>query len=139
MYGVVDVRSPKTPANPAASLTLTFPMPRNIGNGSHGHWRARHAQRVAYFRALDMLQLLGKIPAPPTSPHGRVRVDSIMHLANQMDVDNALRRHKWILDWLKTRGYIADDSPKHLEWVSFPEQRVKRDGNYRVELSLTPL
>ncbi len=62
-----------------------------------------------------------------------------MHLSNQMDVDNALRRHKWILDWLKTRGYVVDDSPKHLEWVSFPEQRVKRDGNYRVELTLTPL
>lgn len=123
----------------ARDVHLTFPMPLNIGNGSHGHWRTRHAQRIAYLKALDSLQLVGKIPPPPPRAYDCVRLDSIMHLANQMDVDNALRRHKWILDWLKTRGYIADDSPKHLVWVSFPEQRVKRDGNYRVELTLTPL
>lgn len=140
-----DARRSVTPSIPlsavpaAATIRLTFPMPRNIGNGAHGHWATRNAQRVAYLKALDTLQACGKIPAPPKKPFDRVRVDSIMHLANQMDVDNALRRHKWILDFLKTRGYIVDDSPKHLEWVSFPEQHVKRDGNYRVELSITPI
>ncbi len=114
-------------------------MPRNISNGSHGHWATRYGQRTAYLNELDMLQALGKLPAPPAIPFSRVRIDSVMHLGMPMDQDNAMRRHKWILDFLKTRGYIVDDSPKHLEWVSFPEQRVKRDGNYRVELSLTPL
>jgi hypothetical protein len=59
-----------------------------------------------------------------------------MHLGAMMDHDNALRRHKWPLDWLKTRRYIVDDSPAHLNWKSFPEQRVKRDGNYRIDLTL---
>lgn len=120
-------------------VTLTFPMPLNIGNGAHGHWRTRHNQRVAYLKALDMLQAAGKIPAPPPRAFDRVRLDSIMHLARQMDVDNALRRHKWCLDFLKTRGYIVDDSPKHVEWVSFPEQRVKVNGDYKIVLTLEPL
>lgn len=121
------------------TLTFEFPMPRNIGNGGHYHWRTRHNQKLAYIKALDALQAVGKLPPPPKERIQRARVDSVMHLASQMDHDNALRRHKWVLDWLKTRGYIADDSPKHLEWVSFPEQRVKRNGNYRIALTLTPL
>lgn len=130
--------TPRLRSVTAPKLTLTFPMPLNIGNGSHGHWRTRHNQKQAYFRALDALQAAAQLPAPPPAPLERAKVDSVMHLARQMDVDNAMRRHKWILDWLKTRGYIVDDSPSHLEWISFPEQRVKRDGNHRVELTLIP-
>ena len=114
-------------------------MPRNIANGSHGHWRVREAQRKAYRAVLDMLQLTKQITPPPATPFARARIDSVMHLANQMDVDNALRRHKWVLDWLKTSGYITNDSPTCLEWVSFPEQRVKRDGNYRIDITLVEL
>jgi hypothetical protein len=121
------------------TLRITVPMPLNIANGSHGHWAIRDKQRKAYLKALDTLQLVKQIPAPPEKPFARVRLDSIMHLARQMDPDNAARRHKWVLDWLRTRGYIVDDSPKCLEWVSFPEQHVKRDGNYRIELTLKKL
>jgi hypothetical protein len=124
--------APRTP-----TLTLTFPMPLNIGNGGHYHWRTRANQKAAYVKALDTLQGAGIIPPPPRKALDHVTVDSIMHLARQMDVDNAMRRHKWVMDWLKTRGYIVDDSPAHLTWVSFPEQHIKRDGNYRIELTLT--
>ncbi len=122
--------------SPRTAFRLTVPMPVNISNSDRG-WRVRIGQKKAYFRALDTLQLLGRIPAPPRRALDGVTLDSIMHLARQMDVDNAMRRHKWVLDWLKTRGYIVDDSPAHLTWVSFPEQRVKRDGNYCIELTLT--
>jgi len=120
-------------------LRITVPMPLNIGNGSHGHWATRDNQRKAYLRTLDTLQAAGKIPAPPSKPFERARLDSVMYLARQMDPDNAARRHKWVLDWLRTRGYIVDDSPKHLEWVSFPEQRVKRRDMYEIALTLTKL
>lgn len=120
-------------------LVITVPMPRNIGNGSHGHWAVRDKQRKAYLSALDQLQGAGMIPPPPPKPFARARIDSVMHLANMSDHDNAMRRHKWPLDWLRTRGYLVDDGPKHLEWVSFPEQRVKRDGNYRIVLTLHEL
>ncbi len=114
-------------------------MPLNIGNGGHYHWRTRSNQRKAYLKALDQRQAAKLIPPPPPTPFARARIDSVMHLANVMDKDNAMRRHKWVLDWLKTRGYITDDNDKHLDWVSFPEQRVKRDGNYRIELTLTEM
>ena len=119
------------------ALVITLPMPLNIGNGSHGHWRTRLNQKQAYFKALDTLQAAGKIPAPPKEPLDRATVDSVMHLARQMDVDNAMRRHKWPLDWLRTRRYIVDDSPTHLSWTSFPEQRVKRNGDYKIVLTFS--
>jgi hypothetical protein len=56
-----------------------------------------------------------------------------------MDDGNAMNRHKWIEDWLTTRGYIVDDRKKNLEWEGFPEQIVKRDGNYSITLTLTPI
>lgn len=126
-------------AAPRRTLALRVPMPLNIGNGSHGHWATRDKQRKAYLKALDMLQAAQRIPPPPPEPFGRVKLDSVMHLASMMDHDNAVRRHKWALDWLRTRGYIVDDSPKCLEWVSFPEQRVKRTGEYSIELTLMEL
>ena len=106
--------APMTREERRRAITITVPMPRNIGNGSHGHWAVRNKQRVAYLKALDTLQAAGMIPAPPPKAFERVKLDSIMHLAAQMDVDNAMRRHKSVLDWLKTRGYIVDGSPKHL-------------------------
>ncbi len=62
-----------------------------------------------------------------------------MYLGGAMDDDNAMARHKPLLDWLKTRGYIADDRKKNIVWEGLPEQIVKRDGNYRIELTITPL
>mgnify|MGYP001617675201 CR=1 FL=1 len=57
-----------------------------------------------------------------------------------MDDGNALHRcEKWPCDWLKTRGYIVDDRRSCLTWETLPAQVVKRDGNYRIELVLTPL
>jgi hypothetical protein len=121
------------------ALRIVVPMPPNIGNGSHGHWAVRNKQRTAYLKALDMLQAVGQIPPPPTKPLERVELDSVMRLSRMMDHDNAVRRHKWVLDWLKTRRYIADDSPAHLTWTSFPEQQIKRWDRYEIILELQPL
>lgn len=56
-----------------------------------------------------------------------------------MDDDNAIARHKPLLDWLKKRRYIVDDRRSRLRWESLPDQVVKRDGNYRIVLILTPV
>jgi hypothetical protein len=120
----------------AKPLHVIVPMPPNIGNGSHGHWAVRDKQRKAYLKALDMWQAAKRIPPPPPEPLQRATIDSVMNLSRMMDQDNAMRRHKWVLDWLKTRGYIADDSPKVLTWVSFPEQRVKMHDEYTIEITL---
>ncbi len=126
------------PAEPEP-LVITVPMPINISNGGHYHWRTTYKQKTAYINALDMRQIARLIPRPPAVPFPRARISAVMHLANRMDADNAMRRCKWPLDWLKTRGYIADDSPKVLDWAGFPEQVVKRDGDYRITFTLTPL
>ena len=130
---------PLTALPASAALHITVPMPMNISNGSHSHHMVRHKQKLAYWKALDMMQAGELIPKPPRRPLDGITLDSVMHLARQMDVDNAMRRHKWVMDWLKTRGYIVDDSPKHLTWASFPEQHIRRDGNYRIELTLQTL
>jgi hypothetical protein len=132
-----------------APLTLTLPMPPNIANGSHSHWRTRHREKIGYWADLDTIRAICctagwghateyRIPAPPTAPYRRATIRSTMHLGAAMDQSNSMRRHKWVEDWLVTRGYIADDRKKCLTWEAFPEQVVKRDGKYRLILTLTP-
>ena len=118
-------------------MIINVPMPLNIANGSHGHWATRKKQKDAYFRALDIYQAVGKIPKPPAKPFAMTRIAVVMYLANRMDADNTMRRCKWPLDWLKTRGYIKDDSPKHLDWADIPEQIIKRSGQYRIVFTLS--
>lgn len=123
-----------------AALTLTLPMPAPVTNRRTGNgWRTVHAEKLRYAAACDALQGAGLIPPPPRTPFARATIASVMHLGHAMDDDNALVRHKVSIDWLRTRGYIADDRKKCLQWAGLPEQIVKRDGNYRLVLTLTPL
>ncbi|MDB4893127.1 MAG: hypothetical protein JWL61_4982 [Gemmatimonadetes bacterium] len=137
-------REAEAEAMSADPLTLVLPMPDNIANGAHGHWRTKHAAKVTYWKALDAIQIHGTIgpwivPSPPRTPFAKATLSSVMHLGGAMDDSNAMRRHKWVEDWLKTRGYIVDDRKKCLTWTGFPEQIVKRDGNHRLVLTLTPI
>lgn len=118
-------------------IILTAPMPDNINsNKGRTHWRARDRLRKEYFMRLDDLQGCGLI-RPPDRILRRVTIRSVMYLGNYMDDDNAVARHKPLLDWLKTRGYIVDDNRKYLRWEGFPEQIVRRNGEYRIELTIT--
>jgi hypothetical protein len=126
-------------------MRIVVPMPPNIGNGSHGHWRTRHREKVAYWETLDMLAMMAereslrapfRIPRAPAQPLARATISSTMYLGGPMDDSNAMRRHKWVEDWLVTRGYLADDRKKCLTWTGFPQQVVKRGQDYRIELQL---
>ena len=119
-------------------LTLTVPMPPNLAN-ARMHWRVRHKAKHDYWDRLDALYLLHQMPWPDAVPPERAAIKVRMYLGARMDHDNAMARLKFLLDWLVMSHYIADDSPKRLEWEGLPEQVVKRDGNYRVEVTLTPL
>ena len=118
-------------------LHITVPMPANISNGSHSSWQGRHGQKLAYWKQLDERQNVGLIPPPPPRPFTKATLRSTMHLGAAMDDSNAMRRHKWVEDWLTTRGYIADDRKKVLTWEGFPEQRLSRYGERKIELVLT--
>lgn len=119
-------------------LTLTLPMPPNLGN-ARMHWRVRHKAKHDYWERLELLYQARKVPWPEAVPPEKASIKVRMFLGAQMDHDNAMARLKFLIDWLVMSHYIVDDSPKALEWESFPEQIIKRDGNYRVEVTLTPL
>lgn len=121
-------------------LVFTAPMPELVTNSNRGrsrHWRAAHREKLAYWDKLDLLAAAKQIPRPPASPIAKCTVRSVMYLGGAMDDDNAIARHKPLLDWLKKRSYIVDDRRKCLRWEALPDQIVKRDGNYRIVLTLT--
>ena len=117
-------------------LTFVLPLPPNMGN-YRGHWRGKETKRTAYIRECDMrATALGYVTYPaPTAP---VRLTSTLYMGAHMDDDNALARLKWPVDWLKTRGYLVDDRRTHCR-MTIPEQVVKRNQEYRVEITLSPL
>lgn len=121
----------------ATAVEFRFPMPPHIGN-ARGHWRARHGKKQQFYSTCDLMQKLKLLPAPPRRPWGQVTASSVMHLGAMMDDDNALARHKYVLDWLKTRGYLADDRRTNIEWARLPEQIIGRKQKYEIVLTLTP-
>lgn len=127
---------------PREALELVVPMPPRLTNSEKGrsrHWRALKRERDAYWRALDDRQAAGLVPPPPPVPFPRAGISSVMHLGAAMDTDNAMARHKWVCDWLRTRGYVAEDRRDVLVWQAFPEQRIQRGQEYRIVLTLMPL
>lgn len=122
----------------ARSLRFEFPMPPNIAN-ERMHWRVKLNAKKAFYAASDLKQAAGSFPAPPPSPFRRATASVVMVLGAAMDEDNSAHRCKWVWDWLKTRGYIADDKKKVLHQAGYPQQRIKRGGPYRIEITLTEL
>jgi hypothetical protein len=116
------------------ALTLSLPMPLNIAN-ARLHWRVKQNAKVAYFDTLDTMQAAKLLPAPPKTPLAAPRIAVVMTLGNRMDLDNAMARLKWPLDFLQSRGYIVND--KDLQWEGMPTQRVTRSSPSVITLTLT--
>jgi hypothetical protein len=100
------------------------------------HWRTKHKKRLDYFTACDFCEMMRHEVHP--APRSPVELRATLYMGNHMDDDNALARLKWPVDWLKTRGYLVDDARKHCR-MTIPEQVVKRNQEYRVEITLTPI
>jgi hypothetical protein len=140
---VAEARTP-------APLTLVVPMPPNVTNRSRGstHWRRAWREKTNYCSMLDYIAayppnsdggLAGcELPPPPSVPFAHVLVTSDMVLGGAMDDDNAVARHKWLLDWLVAHGYLASDRRTCVRWAAFPTQRVTRKEPARIHLTLTP-
>lgn len=126
------------PDRAGAVLVFRFPMPENIANKSSGrsHWRTQWREKESLLALCDTLQGGDILPPPPAEPWAKVEVSSCMTLYNPMDDDNAMARHKPLLDWLKTRGYIVDDRKKCLSWAALPRQRISRKNEPGIELTL---
>lgn len=98
-------------------MHLTLPLPRNTANGAHGHWAVRHRQKRVYWDTLSTLMYAREIPKPPAEWPAFATVTVTLHVFNRMDHDNAHRRLKWVLDWLRGHGYIAGDREDQIELV----------------------
>lgn len=137
------------------SIRMTLPLPpslTNSGKGRSRHWRALEKEKDAYWQRLDLvLYMTGRlprgqsmppamfqVPSPPHDPIERAEASGVLYLWNPMDDGNALARLKWLEDWLVRRGYLRNDSRKHLRWAALPEQVIDR-ANPRVELTVRPL
>lgn len=125
----------------SGALEIVLPMPptlTNSGRGRSRHWRALEREKADYWMRCLAEKQAKRIPPPPATPIPFATLRSVMHLGGAMDEDGAVSRHKWALDWLVKQGYLATDRRKGLRWECFPEQIVKRDGNYRLVLTLSP-
>lgn len=120
------------------TLRFEFPLPPRVLNaGNKAHWSVTHGQKQRYYATCDLMQKLGMLPKPPARPFKQAALTSLMRLGAWMDDDNAMARHKFVLDWLKTRGYVTDDRKKNIRWTALPEQKVGRKQKYNIELTLT--
>lgn len=123
-----------------AVLTFAFPLPPNLNREQTQHWGAKHRMRQEWYQSADNCQVYGRVPAPPPKAWTRVRIAAVLTMPTVMDEDNAMRRAaKWPLDWLKTRGYIVNDTRKVVEWAGLPEQRITRSTPPGLTITITPL
>lgn len=132
---------------PAAPLVFVVPMPpliTNAGGQRSRHWRALEREKAEYWDALDFVALgwTGgpgyRMPPVPATPLERAVVSSHMTLGGAMDDDNAIARHKWLIDWLVGAGYLASDRRTCLRWAALPTQTVTRKTPALLRLTLTP-
>jgi hypothetical protein len=114
--------SPKTLSAP---LVFELPLPDNVANGRM-HWRAKATRKNAYMAGLDMLMFGEVLPGPPLIPLVKPVAEIEMRTVRRMDHDNAHARLKWVLDWLQTRGYMANDRDLkyHLDNKTAPRKDV---------------
>lgn len=139
--GSTDALSPT-----AAPLVFVVPVPPHVTNRSRGstHWRRAWREKRGYNESLALLLAARMIPPPPPVPIRRAVVASHMMLRGAMDDDNAIARHKPLLDWLVGHGYLATDRRERkkdgasLRWAGLPEQTVSRQWEPFIRLTLTP-
>jgi hypothetical protein len=92
-------------------LAFEFPLPANRGNARFGHFYAEHRSKKRYWALLDTLAMVRRLPRAPTRPFGHAAAEITLRTYRRQDEDNAHARLKDVCDWLRTRGYIADDNP----------------------------
>jgi hypothetical protein len=92
----------------STDLVFELPLPDNVANGRM-HWRAKAKRKAWYWLSLDSLMFSADLPKPPKVPIRMPVAEIEMRTVRRMDHDNAHARLKWVLDWLQTRGYMAND------------------------------
>lgn len=124
----------RDPDAPPRTLVFDFPLPENVGNRNWIHWGSKTQSRTAYFALLDTRVLVKWLPRAPQRAFQRAHAQIDVRTFRLSDQDNATARMKWPLDWLKTRGYLEDDSPAHLTFTLTPTVAPRHDCGITVRL-----
>jgi hypothetical protein len=116
-------------------MQLTLTMPANVAN-ARGSWHVGHRAKKRFYRESDERQLVGLVPRPPADPLTSAHVRVRFHVHNLLDPDNLYARMKHVLDWLVTRGYLADDD---VDTVSLEVSQEIERKDKRVEITVEAL
>lgn len=114
-----------------------MPLAQNRANARQS-WQAALRAKKAHWKECDAWLHAGCFPRPPKTPPAKARISVTLYLWSFMDADNCMGRVKHTVDWLVGWGYLAGDSPKHVEWTGVPEQVVDRK-NPRCVITIEPL
>ena len=106
-----------------SALVFELPLPTNMANGRL-HWAVKNKKRQAYLNDCDVINWA--IFRRCFTPFENATATITMRVARLHDHDNAFARCKWAIDWLVSRGVIADDSPKCLSYSGLPTQTIDR-------------
>lgn len=131
---------PELPQLEPGQLRITVPMPPDLTNrsGKSRNQYAVAAEKKAFYAHLDQRLMARLLTPAPTTPFAAARLAATLYLGHAMDEDNAMARCKWPIDWLVTRGYLADDDRARLRWQGQPDQVIQRGQEYRITFTLTP-
>lgn len=103
-------------------------LPRTT-NGSHGHWRVKHAHTLAWQkRVFDKA-----FPLRPSEPLTSARITLTRLSSNEPDFDNLAISFKPVIDGLRRAGVIADDKQSVIGRPEYAwEKTSPRKGRIRV-------
>lgn len=103
------------------ALVFFLPKPPDIANG-RASWQKVLREKRQYFENLNArMRAKHGFPEKPAAPLARARASITWHFAlpqHRPDADNAIRRMKYVMDFLVAHEFIAGDSPDYLTWAS---------------------
>lgn len=114
-------------------MKLVLPLPPNLAN-ARLHWAQKLRVKKRYYRDADERQLVGLVPPPPPEPMRSAVVSVHLHVHNRLDKDNLYARLKYLLDWLVTRGYLANDDPDTIRDLMVRQSIERSDKRAEVTL-----
>lgn len=121
-----------------SEIKIILPPPPDVGGNARKNWRTALRDKKRYYNACDERQLLGLIPPPPAKPIAFCKITTHFRTHCTLDWDNICGRQKLPLDFLVTRGYLLDDSPKVIPVCPVVTQEIDRQ-NKQIEITITIL
>lgn len=118
-----------------SSWTLSIPsVTPSLNQTRRMHWAAiKRAETVLEWEVVSALNRIPKIP----NATGKRRLTICRHGRNALDQDNLAGGCKGLVDFIKLRGLLVDDRPRHAELVF--TQQVTRKGPTGMTITIEDL